>query len=147
MYINLSAIVLSLQIPDFSITKFLFIQNHSLFNYLSIYLYLFPVWLRNRLIPARLEPYWKNMHSIVLQTIFYKYLKKTIKLILFFLARAFWPLVDNKTSFNLTIFHINICGKVSRIRCCICIHSDCGVVLNKIKSSVALICSDRINSF
>ncbi len=64
--------------------------------------YSFPVWLRNGLLTAGLEPDWKIMYSIELQTIFYKYQIKIIKLI---------PVLIDNFSFWYPR------GKLSIIRC------------------------------
>ena len=56
------------------------------------------------------------MYSIELQTVFYEYQIKIIKLKPSFDSPGLRPLAADKTGFNLKIFHFNIRGKLSIIR-------------------------------
>ena len=51
------------------------------------------------------------MYSIELQTVFYEYQNKNHKI------KTLRPLAADKTGFNLKIFHFDIRGKLSIIRC------------------------------
>ncbi len=57
------------------------------------------------------------MYSIELQTIFYEYQNKNPKINISFLRPGLRSLRADKTGFNLIIFHFNIRGKLSIIRC------------------------------
>ena len=63
------------------------------------------------------QSYWKIMFSIVLQTIFHKYLNKNHKINKRFVSTGLRPLRVNKTSFNLIFFYFDIIWKLSKIRC------------------------------
>ena len=71
---------------------------------------IFLVWLRNRLISAKLEPVLSHTEkSIIAST------NKNHKIHNNFVSLYLRPLGANKTGFNLVIFHFNIRGKLSII--------------------------------
>ncbi len=57
------------------------------------------------------------MYSIELQTVFYKYQNKNHKIKPSFVSPGLRPLAADKTDLNLKIFHFDIRGKLSIIRC------------------------------
>ncbi len=57
------------------------------------------------------------MYSIELQTVFYEYQNKNHKIDTSFVSPGLRPLAADKTGFNLKIFHFDIRGKLSIIRC------------------------------
>ncbi len=82
----------------------------------------FPVWLWNRLLPAGLEPVLISQTEKSCIASNYRQFStnikiKIIKLIPVFLSPGLWPLRANKTDFDLILFHFDIRGKLSIIRC------------------------------
>ncbi len=67
------------------------------------------------------QPDWKIMFSIELQAIFYDYQNKNHKINTRFVSLGLRPLGADKTGFNRLIFHSDICGKLSIMRCDKCI--------------------------
>ena len=82
-----------------------------------IMIYVFPVWLQNRLISAGLEPVLCHTGKLCIVSNYRQFstfskIKKNMK----FVSPGHQPLGANKTGFNFIIFHFNICGKLSVIR-------------------------------
>ena len=78
-------------------------------GYLQFQGKVFPVWLRNELISAGLEPFLSHTEKLKIASyyrIFFTNIKIKIRL-----------LGPEKTGFNLTIFHFDIRGKVAIIHC------------------------------
>ena len=63
------------------------------------------------------QPDRKIMYSIESLSIFYEYQNKYNKINTSFVSQGLWPLGADKTGFNLMIFHFDIRGKLSIIRC------------------------------
>ncbi len=82
---------------------------------------LFPVWLQKRLASGGLELFLRQTEKSCIAS-YYKQLSMNIKIKNYkintsFVSQGLWPLEANKTVCNLIIFHVNIHGKLSMIRC------------------------------
>ena len=80
-----------------------------------------PVWLRNRLLSAGLEPVLSLTEKSCVASNYRQFSTnikiKIIKLKPSFVSPGLRPLAADKTGFNLKIFHFDIRGKLSIIRC------------------------------
>ncbi len=90
--------------------------------YIQSFVTRYPVWLWNRFLSAGFEPVLSQtekliMYSILLHTIFYEYQNKNNEIYNSFVNPGLQPLGPNKTCFNLIIFHLDIHGNLSIIRC------------------------------
>ena len=81
----------------------------------------FPVWLRNRLLSAGLEPVLSKTEKACIASNYRQFSTnikiKIIKLKPSFVSPSLRPPAADKTGFNLKIFHFDIRGKLSIIRC------------------------------
>ena len=81
----------------------------------------FPVWLRNRLLSAGLKPVLSQTEQSCIASnsrqFLYEYQNKTQKINTSLVSPGRRPHGANKTGFNLKIFHFDIRGNLSIIRC------------------------------
>ncbi len=87
----------------------------------KINIIVFPVWLRNRLLSAGLAPVLNQTEKSCIASNYRQFStnikRKIIKLKPSFVSPDLRPLAADKTGFNLKIFHFDIRGKLSIIRC------------------------------
>ena len=90
----------------------------NIMKWINKYLVYFPVWLRNRLISAGLEPVINQTENPYV-TSYERQFSTNIKIIIIILFTILlaWPLGVIKTGFNLIIFLFYIYGNLSIIRC------------------------------